>query len=291
MSRDYIKLKVSDIRDILINEFGYDKNEVFDLKGKACLINLLKRNDKQEAGLDEINFEKVDSNSDIEKDNDNDEEGTEIIDQTSPLWNDYVMKQFVEDELFNKNPTVDGLRRIAEKLLGGIKSINSIVLQTPDLSNEKRCTVKVEILFFNDKMFAGVADSYWGNTDKKFRNYPSSIAETRAEGRALRKALGLRKVISAEELSETAEDDYGEEKVNITDTQIRFIEVMCESDRLNINVEKFIKSEGFICSKIQELKHDNSLLLQKKLSEYQQNIESIPEEIRGFSKSWRVSFT
>ena len=48
--------------------------------------------------------------------------------------------------------------------------------------------------------FCDVADSWEGNTDDMFCVYSTATAATRAEGRALRKALRLR-VVAAEEVT------------------------------------------------------------------------------------------
>ena len=83
--------------------------------------------------------------------------------------------------------------------------------------NEKRATVVHTLSYvMNDeemedglrtRFVTGSADVYWGNCDKIYRNHPVAVAETRAEGRALRRALKLRKVVAAEELVEDAEDN------------------------------------------------------------------------------------
>ena len=39
---------------------------------------------------------------------------------TDPKWNDYVMSMFTEKEMYNGNPLVNGLRRVAEVVLGPI---------------------------------------------------------------------------------------------------------------------------------------------------------------------------
>ena len=39
---------------------------------------------------------------------------------TDPGWNDYVMSKFTEKELYDGNPLVNGLRRVAELVIGPI---------------------------------------------------------------------------------------------------------------------------------------------------------------------------
>ena len=88
----------------------------------------------------------------------------------------------------------------------------------------------------------GAADVYWGNCDKIYRNHPIAVAETRAEGRALRRGLKLRKVVAAEEIAKEVEDIDGNTVSKITNNQINFIDVL--GKRLNINITSLLDSES-----------------------------------------------
>ena len=245
------------------------------------IINMLNDNDEDEIVVD---FEK-----EVEE---GEREHIPMI--TMPEWSDYVLGQFEEDEIFNGSPTVDGLRRVAEKLIGEIVSQKTTVVQAPD-GPDKRATVVHNITFLCDgdtvKEFSGAADVYWGNCDKPFYKYPISTAETRAEGRALRRALKLRKVVAAEELSQVALRDEPPPEVpiiredKITDTQLNFIEIMCK--RLNLNVQKLVDKMYPGVYNIKELFHADSLALQKQLSVYQQDMSTIPQDIVGFEVDWK----
>lgn len=212
-------------------------------------------------------------------------------------WSDYVLKQFAEIEMFNGSPTVDGLRRVAELLVGEIISINNTVVQVPMTTNENRATVTCTVTFMCNgymKNFAGSADVYWGNCDKPFYKYPVSTAETRAEGRALRKALKLRKIVAAEEMSEVALSDVKsvDEVDKITDNQINFLDIMCRNDArgLNINVQKLVQEKYPKVYNIRDLLHSESLAIQKILSEYQQAKDKIPAGIIGYVADWKNEF-
>lgn len=207
-------------------------------------------------------------------------------------WTDYVLSILSDDEKIGGNPTTDGLRRIFEKVLNcTIISADSQVVQSPSVENERRATVVHTVTYvLNNKeltdtylthSISGSADVYWGNCDKIYRNHPVAVAETRAEGRALRRALRLRKVVAAEELAKDIDDEDNNNAIN--DTQINFIDVLAK--RLDINVEKFLSTIE-LPTIITKCKHDQAVQIIQKLSSLQQNISNISEEIKGYTP-WR----
>ena len=213
-------------------------------------------------------------------------------------WTDYVLGLLSDDEKIAGNPTTDGLRRIFETAMNCIViEAKSEVVQSPDPSNEKRATVTHCLSYvlndvpsdhqdFKFRSVSGSADVYWGNCDKVYRNHPVAVAETRAEGRALRRALRLRKVVAAEEVAKDIEDHPDENTVSkITNNQINFIDVMAQ--RLNINVHKLLESNGLVIDNIYDILHENAVEIIRSLSKYQQNITTIPEGIAGYSNDWK----
>ena len=213
-------------------------------------------------------------------------------------WTDYVLSLLSDDEKIMGNPTTDGLRRIFETALNcRIISSTSNVAQTPDPSNEKRATVIHTISYYlndpsvtttelNTVTIDGAADVYWGNCDKIYRNHPVAVAETRAEGRALRRALKLRKVVAAEEIAKDIEDHPDENSVSkITNNQINFIDVM--SKRLNINVSKLLESNSLDNKNIYALSHENAVTIIRLLSKYQQDMSEISSELLGYNSEWK----
>lgn len=213
-------------------------------------------------------------------------------------WTDYVLSLLSDDEKLMGNPTTDGLRRIFEIAMNArIISSTSNVIQCPTPDNEKRATVCHSLTFrlnpesidsegLNTLTVDGSADVYWGNCDKIFRNHPVAVAETRAEGRALRRALRLRKVVAAEEIAKDIEDHPDESSVSkISNNQINFIDVM--SQRLNINVVKLLENNNIKTDNIYDILHENAVDIIRLLSKYQQNLTDIPENITGYSKDWK----
>ena len=213
-------------------------------------------------------------------------------------WTDYVLSLLSDDEKISGNPTTDGLRRIFEIALDCtvIESTSSVV-QAPDPDNEKRATVVHTIgyvlnpgtpdtMHLNQKVVSGTADVYWGNCDKIYRNHPVAVAETRAEGRALRRALRLRKVVAAEEIAKDIEDNPDSHNINkISNNQLNFIDVLCK--RLDINALKMIEQIGHDTKNIYNIEHSDAVSLIKTLSSYQQNISSISEDILGYDSNWK----
>lgn len=213
-------------------------------------------------------------------------------------WNDYVLGLLSEDEKIDGNPTTDGLRRIFEIALDCdlVESISEVV-QSPDPNNEKRATVThtLKYLLKSDKpsndaikyrIVTGSADVYWGNCDKVYRNHPVAVAETRAEGRALRRGLRLRKVVAAEELAKDMEDNPDVNTVNqISQNQINFIDVLAK--RLDINVNNLLVDLAIDPTNIFQMSHENAVNVLRQLSKYQQNLETIPSKLLGYEPSWR----
>lgn len=212
-------------------------------------------------------------------------------------WTDHVLSFLSDDEKISGNPTTDGLRRIFEIVMNCtvIEAISDVV-QAPSPENEKRATVVHTIRYllkddqsdhseFKYRTVTGSADVYWGNCDKVYRNHPVAVAETRAEGRALRRALKLRKVVAAEELVENIEDDISNDSVNkISSNQLNFLDVMAK--RLNINIAGLCNKLSLDGKNIKKLLHDDGVRLIRELSRYQQEIDSIPEDIKPYDSNW-----
>ena len=213
-------------------------------------------------------------------------------------WTDHVLDLLSDDEKISGNPTTDGLRRIFEKALDCVViSAHTEVVQSPEPNNEKRATVVHTLSYvlktddptdinFKQRSVSGAADVYWGNCDKIYRNHPVAVAETRAEGRALRRALKLRKVVAAEEIAKDIEDHPDENSVSkITNNQINFIDVM--SKRLNINVSKLLESNSLDSKNIYALSHEDAVTIIRLLSRYQQDLSQISSEILGYNSEWK----
>jgi hypothetical protein len=229
----------------------------------------------------------------------NDATSVEVIVQPSVTpndleWTDHVLSLLAEDEKINGNPTTDGLRRIFEKVLNcTVVEAKPEVIQSPDLANERRATVVYSLSYvLNDgsvldeikyRTVSAAADVYWGNCDKVFRNHPVAVAETRAEGRALRKALKLRKVVTADEIAKDVVD-HDSDTSTINSSQLNFFDVF--GKRLNVNIRKLLDSLAINSANIYHISYDDAVKTITTLSGYQQN-NNIPQDLLGYDPNWK----
>lgn len=211
-------------------------------------------------------------------------------------WTDYVLSLLKDNEKIDGNPTTDGLRRIFETVMDcEVISSVSDVLQVPEPNNDRRCTVIHTITFISNtknpdeyastRVFTGASDSYWGNTDSVFRAHPVAVAETKAEGRALRRAMKLTKVITADEKASETEHFDGDSVDKITVDQLSFINNL--ASRLNINVRSLFDNMNIDHSDIKKILHKEGVSIIQKLNLYQREKDSIPNELIGYNAEWR----
>lgn len=217
---------------------------------------------------------------------------------TSPEWNEYVMGLFHESELIDGMPLAAGLRRVAELVCGRIIYSGPTQVFPPQNENSHgRATVVWKIEFDNGMCFSDVADCWEGNTDDAFVAYAVATAATRAEARALRKALRIR-AVAAEEVTkkntaaivrnaakdnQVSEGEY-EDTSRMTDPQSNFISV--KSKQLNINPNLMFKEVFNIATGRKITKKAASDAIDK-LNEFQRNSSEIPESIKGYVEDWR----
>jgi hypothetical protein len=219
----------------------------------------------------------------------------------SKEWHEYIMSKFEPEELFDGNPTCAGLRRVAEEELGDIIfSGPSQVFPSTSDNGPGRATVVYEIQidwrgtgFI--RTYKEVADVWHGNCDDLFCAHPVATASTRAEGRALRKALKVR-CLAAEELAkkdiaaivrqtvkiEGVTNGEITDKDKITMAQINFIDNKCK--QLNINVKNLVGNVD-----INTLTKKVASDLLAKLTKHQTGEDKLPDSLVGYNKDWRNS--
>jgi len=219
-------------------------------------------------------------------------------DMLSSEWHDYAMSLFEEDELMNGHPLVTGLRRVSELVLGQIMySGPTQVFPVTRDDHHGRATVVFTVRFANGSEYSEVADAWEGNTDDMFCAYAVAIASTRAEARALRKALKI-KGVAAEELTKkdtakivrdiskqtnSTSGDY-DDQGRMSDAQSNFIDIKCK--QLNVDGGRLLK-EVFNVDQNRKVSKKVASDIIDRLNEYQRDKGSIPESIVGYNEEWR----
>jgi hypothetical protein len=222
---------------------------------------------------------------------------SDIPSMLSAEWHDYAMKLFHESEMIDGHPLVAGLRRVAEVVLGPIVfSGPTQVFPVQREDHHGRATVVFTVEFANGMRYAEVADSWEGNTDDMFCAFAVAIASTRAEARALRKALKI-KGVAAEELTKkdtakivrdisstkvASEGEY-DDTSRMSDAQFNFIDVKCK--QLNIDGKKLFNQFNVDSGKKVSKKIASEII--DKLNDFQRDKSSIPEDVLGYKQEWR----
>lgn len=204
---------------------------------------------------------------------------------SSPEWSDWVLSQLTKDEMYDGKPTCDGLRRVAIGLFGPM----DILPPTVHNINEQYAAVTVTLRWAN-RQVSGSAEVHINNTDAPFSQYPLGSAETRAQSRALRFALSLRKVVTAEEVSRKADisvpiTDEHRTEGGITSTQTKFIELMCKKN--DISIRGVVEAAVGAHDKLADLTYAEADQVQELLDTW---AKERPDEVEGFDPDWKSSF-
>jgi hypothetical protein len=118
-----------------------------------------------------------------------------------------------------------------------------------------------------------------------FNVHLASTACTRAEGKALRRALKIR-VHTAEELANVDDDDGLHTDEAINDQQMAAIKTMCK--RHDVDIVKFIKANAGKAKSLRDVKNLEGRLMINKLSTYQR--EGTPADVTGYDENWEEAF-
>lgn len=200
-----------------------------------------------------------------------------VPEMTDPGWAQFVLGQFADDELDERNPRVEGLRRVAELLLGEIVEEECDLIQAPCAENGMRASAKARVTFHKDglsKTFTGLADAGPDNCTDEFGRFPVAMAETRAKGRAFRAALRLRRVVAAEEVAGMLLDGESLDNHAIQVGQVNIISMLAE--RQKISIPALLKHVGIEEGDLKKLTRAEGLLVAKSLNDLREG-GAIPE--------------
>ena len=290
-------ISLQDLKKELVNK-GASLEEVESATRKTQLEHLIYLLEDNNNAFDNVIMEEDEKINMINDDEETVEE-IPIPKYTDPGWSDYVLSQFDVTEVDQEgHPLRDGLRRVTELLLGEIivsrpeiQFVNYPIKDkrgTEEMVSSCLCTYEIkiawkkdsEILFGEDgstngvpiRTFSSCAESHHKNTDVFFRDFTATIAEARAESRTYRKALQL-KVVTKDELCEGKTMNQGTE---ITNNQTLFLTTKC--NQLGLDKEKL--ADYHFAKLFNKLSKDEGKELFKRVSEYQRDVKSIPEEIK-----------
>lgn len=184
------------------------------------------------------------------------DEPSEVPQMTDHTWTKYVLDLLQDNEKSDGNPTVNGLRRIAQVVKGPIKRIASLVEQCPTKENGQRSVVIVTVEFEDHSSFDGVAETNKGNTPSEYIYHSAATAESRAEGRALRKALCLN-INTSEEMTKV--DTSSETDGPISDGQRNII--MGIATKLDVDICSIMEQLEIKKESLSDLTSDEAILI------------------------------
>lgn len=207
-----------------------------------------------------------------------DEEILNVPHYTDPEWTAWVLEHLEEHELVSGAPTTDGLRRICDLYYGTIISSDCECVSYGEDHAAVKHTVSILRHFDNVTIEASaMVDALKSKTPEPFKSHILATADTRAEGKALRRLLRIR-VITNEELQVENELEESEDG-QINDHQIIAIEAMAA--RLKISLTNLLKDKHPEVQLIKELTHGQGSSLISLLTTYQRDIESIPQNYKA----------
>ncbi len=205
-------------------------------------------------------------------------------------WEPYVLSHLSPDEIFEGRPKTAGLRRVFTKLFGTPIFTGPINTQVwPD-----RTTVTHEIRYG----YAGIGDSNsvvtvvdnadatdLNNQEDPFNLFHTAVATTRAEGRALKKALLLSTLV-AEEAPRLTEASLLQ-TAEISSAQTTLINQHCR--RLDIDVMKFVNGGKEKYESIEKVPNGKATEILSILTDYKRGEKTIPDRFRGYKESWQAN--
>lgn len=210
------------------------------------------------------------------------EEVKPVIDSKSPDWTEYVLSHLTENEMYKGNPKVNGLRRMVELFCGDIVG-NEVVVIQPLTADCKTVSVKYGIKIstaHRTAYFESIADASANNVQGVYAKYLTTMAESRAEGRAYRKALKIN-IVTAEEIDEEIKEEVNRENM-LTDGQINCLAQL--ASRIDVDVLAFLTADG---KDIKTMTYEDGQNAIQKMAAFQRKVSDIPPALKGYRSDWR----
>jgi len=273
------RMKKGELKSALLGR-GYKEEEIAKKK-RPELIELLSSSNGDEL-RQEAEDEMMEEMRELTNPHD-----TEDITPSHPEWTQFVLGKFMDDELDGENPRVEGLRRVAEELLGDIVEEGCDLVDPPSMENGMRACAKSWVVFSNgseNKRFEALADACENNVSPDYAMYLCAMADTRAKGRCYRNALKLRRIVSAEEIG--VGGSFGRQDTDedaIQTGQITAIRML--ADRLGVSILKLVEDLEMNCQKtesgaidLNSLDRASAQVVVKRLNELRQT--RVPDKLK-----------
>lgn len=222
----------------------------------------------------------------------------------NPKWVEFILDKLEAREMIDGAPTTDGLRRVTEEVFGQIIGSETEILEIPstNLKETIRCTAKhtLTIMRYDSPssvrthMFMGggstsgaikvsaCVDVLAENLPSPYNKHLVATACTRAEGKALRRALKIR-IITAEEQQNSTEvvDEVEQQSDTITDQQLLAINALCK--KLNVSMKKLVQRSYPSVTSTKELTRGNGRDIISTLSGFQR-ASKLDESLLGYER-------
>ena len=280
------RLKKNELKEKLL-KMGHNPDDINKMKRPELLELYSSENvgESAEVALGGVTVEETKTTSVDLSDDETTDEGPP--NRCDPAWTQYVLGKFLDDELDGENPRVDGLRRVAQEVIGMIIEEGCDLISSPVIENGMRACVKGWVVFENGQRFESLADASPTNiTGEEYAMYLTAMADTRAKGRCLRNALGLKRVVAAEELSHGVGSDIGENTEGAIHTG-KVTAIHLVAGRLKVSIPKLIEEMKIECTaldngspNLKSLKHDEAVSILQRLQKLSADGD-IPEELKN----------
>ena len=237
----------------------------------------------QEDVLDNFDLE---SDLEVNEESVNESPGTPIMGDEG--WTDHVLGMLRTNECVKKDgriyPKADGLVRLLYSIYGH----ENVTFERPEVhaSEPIFASVTVLIAIRGQGTNIGSAECSYENTKRPFCTFPLATAETRAIGRAAKRALRLVSVLTAEEIGNLPTNSDDGESGMITDNQIQFIDRQCKKH--NISVQEVVHSCYKEIENIKSLSRNEAIQVNKKLNECSDS--TVRDQFGKYDQSWKNSF-
>jgi len=239
--------------------------------------------------LDEA-FTPVQGSDGVQSDEDSDVElvqGKPRPGRYSVEWSDFVMGLLDKSELVNGSPKCEGLRRVAGLLYGDM----DFTIHAHAVHGDYAAVTG--ILQINGQKIEGCAECTAENSERPYNLYPLATADTRAELRALKKFLGLRNVLGAEESCDKARltmpaTNEDRTEGSIVDAQISFIDLFC--GKQDISVKDVVTAVVGQHKSIKDLSHSEALSINERLDSWSRDKDDEYAKLSPYDANWRSNF-